>query len=92
MPEQKPTTGKYSQKRYRCCDCGHEREVGTNHWGEIYGKCPACGWKQPMRMGGRHECLEPVPEGMGVPEPWIEVKLGDVCEIVRGQALRRTQR
>jgi DNA-directed RNA polymerase subunit RPC12/RpoP len=75
------TTSAYSQKRYRCLDCGHERTVGTNHYGEIYDKCPQCGWKHPLQLGGRHECLEPVPEGMAKPEPWTTVKLGDIAEI-----------
>lgn len=74
----KPVTGKYSIKPYFCPKCGHEEEHGTNHWGEIYCACHSCG-----NVG--LECLEPVPEGYGVPERWKKVKLGDVCEIKAGK-------
>lgn len=57
--------------------------VGTNHYGEIYSRCPSCSWKYPLECG-RHVCLEPVPESIGVPEPWKIVKLGDVATIVTG--------
>ena len=71
------TTSKLSVKRYKCTgpDCGYERMGATNHYGEIYDRCPVCGWCC-------HTCLEPVPEGMGVPTPWKKVKLGDIAEIV----------
>jgi len=75
------TTGKYSMKRYRCTTCGHESLIGTNHWGECYPRCTACGWKNPMMMGMVHECLEPLPEGYAKPTPWKMVRLGDVCEV-----------
>lgn len=78
----KPTTCKASHKRYQCTACGHVEEHQTNHYGEIYPRCRKCGWKRPMEMGQRHVCLETVPEGMGVPEPWKMTKLGDVCEII----------
>lgn len=71
----KPTTGKYSHKPYKCTGCGTEKSQGTNHWGAIYPYCRRCCkitvW----------ECLEPVPEGYGVPEPWKIVKLGDIADI-----------
>ena len=78
----KPTTGKYSQKMYRCTQCGYESLHGTNHWGEIYPGCRECGWKHPLQMGQVHKCLEEIPEGYDVPEPWKIVKLGDIVEIV----------
>lgn len=88
--EPKPTTGKYSQKMYKCQTCGHESLHGTNHWGEIYPRCRECGWKHPMEIGQVHICLEKPPEGMGIPQPWKMVKLGDVCEIVQGRKLGRS--
>ncbi len=76
------TTGKYSQKLYRCTKCEHESLIGTNHWGECYPRCKSCGWKYPLEMGQIHICLEPIPEGYDTPEPWKMVKLGDICEII----------
>lgn len=78
--DKKPTTGACSSKPYRCTHCGHERQVVTNHWGEIYSPCPACSWKRPGQATVS-TCVEPVPEGYGVPEPWKIVKLGDVADI-----------
>ena len=90
MPDtQKPTTGRYSQKMYRCTRCGHESLHGTNHWGEIYPTCPQCSWKNPMQPQATHKCLEPVPEGMGTPEPWTFVRLGDVAKVEKGQLVPR---
>lgn len=80
MADAKPTTGKYSIKPYECTRCGHKSQIGTNHWGETYGPCSNCHWKYPM-MGSTHKCLEPVPEGYGVPEPWKWMKLGDIVDI-----------
>ena len=77
----KPTTSAYSYKKYRCTSCGHVSEHGTNHYGAIYPRCNECGWKHPMQLSMVHECLEPVPEGMGIPTPWKIVKLSDICEI-----------
>lgn len=80
------TTGLISLKWYRCTGktwnslgervtCGKKSQISTNHWGECYPYCQGC------RAQTAHECLEPVPEGYGVPEKWKMVKLGDVCEI-----------
>jgi hypothetical protein len=72
--DKKPTTGKYSQKMYKCTKCGKKQVHGTNHWGFIYPRC-SCGetlW----------ECLEKVPDGYGIPEQWKKVRLGDIVEIV----------
>lgn len=80
-PVKLPTTGQYSHKKYRCLSCGHISVQGTNHYGQIYPRCTKCGWKHPMEAGQVHECLEPVPEGMGIPEPWKIVQLQDICEI-----------
>ena len=38
-----------------------------------------------MEIGQVHECLEPVPEGHAKPEPWKQVKLGDVAEVISGK-------
>ena len=75
------TTGKYSNKLYKCMNCGFEEMKGTNHWGETYGPCRNCQWKRPMEAGSRWECLEPMPEGYEKPEPWKTVRLGDICKI-----------
>lgn len=76
-----PTTGAYSNKKYRCKSCGFESMIGTNHWGECYPRCVKCGWKHPIETGQVHECLEQPPEGFSKPEPWKHVKLGDIAII-----------
>jgi len=65
------TTGKYTKKRYRCAleDCGYEYEAGSNHYGEIYSLCPECKLLSGERFH-RSECITPLPEGWGRPEPW----------------------
>lgn len=70
-----PTTGKVSWKQYKCTqpDCGHEYSTSTNHYGDIYSKCPKCYWKGTSRVH-RSVCLEPVPVGMGVPAAWTSAK------------------
>lgn len=70
----KPTTGKLSYKTYECMNCGKRTDHQTNHWGEIYARCTACGHTRLF-------CTEDPPEGYGIPEPWKMVKLGDICEI-----------
>ena len=67
--------GKHSCKPYRCIVCGNEEEHGTNHWGKIYPHCRVC------RCTTVWECLEPVPEGYGIPKDWKVVKLGDLVEV-----------
>ena len=75
-----PVTSKLSWKPYEC-ECGYEREVQTNHWGEVYDRCPCCrnivAWK----------CNETPPAGYGVPEKWKIVKLSDVAEVIEGGKL-----
>lgn len=68
-------TGRYSVKPYRCTTCGREEQHGTNHWGDIYPHCRHCGTITVF------ECLEPVPEGYGVPEKWKICRLGDLVDI-----------
>jgi len=79
------TIGRVTPKQYRCIDCGHESSHSTNHYGEIYPRCRACGWKNPMKLSQVHECLETLPEGWDTPVKWTEVKLGDVIEIIGGK-------
>jgi len=77
------TTGSYSYKPYKCKECGQEKELGTNHWGECYPVCDVCG-KQTV-----WECLDPLPEGYTKPDPWKFVKLGDIADIVVERIIRR---
>lgn len=74
-------TGKVEVKRYRCCECGHEQQMSTNHYGEVYSRCPRCGWKHPGQSG-RHACVEPLPPGWTTPEPWKVVKIAEVATII----------
>lgn len=75
------STSKYSDKLYRCNNCGHQRMIGTNHFGECYLRCPNCSWRT-CKSFQVHTCMEPVPEGMGIPEPWKIVTLGKIAEII----------
>lgn len=54
----KPVTGKMSYKTYECMTCGKRSEQQTNHWGEIYSQCTACGQRRMF-------CTEDPPEGFG---------------------------
>jgi len=76
-PQRKPTTGKYSHKKYKCDGCGHEFTTGTNHWGAIYMCCPRC----RNRDGSVNRCMEPCPDTHQLPEEWKTVRLGDIVEI-----------
>jgi hypothetical protein len=76
-------TGKYSHKLYQCSNCQHKHLVGTNHWGETYGRCPNCAWKTPGQIFPQI-CLEPIPDGYTTPPAWKIVKLGDVADIRQG--------
>ena len=68
-------TGRFCDKAYRCASCGKESLIETNHWGQCYPLCSIC---QSTTV---HECLESAPIGVGIPEPWRLVKLGDICQI-----------
>lgn len=74
-------------KPYRCTHCEHVRMVQTNHWGEVYSRCPNCSWKRPIDATVSVP-VGPVPEGAWVPEPWQQVRLGDVAEIHGGGKVR----
>jgi DNA-directed RNA polymerase subunit RPC12/RpoP len=84
LVEQLPTTGKYEHKDYKCSRCGHVKSAGTNHYGEFYDRCPECSWKNPMDSTVTWVCLAPLPATHIKPAPWKKVRLGDICEIVRG--------
>jgi len=77
----KPTTEKVRSKEYECSECGHREQHSTNHYGEIYVYCKKCSWKSPMSHIKAFRCCEAVPAYMDVPEPWMVVKLSDICEI-----------
>ena len=70
-------TGKVTTKNYECCDCGHKHSVSTNHYGEIYSRCPKCSWK--VGQGLKHKCTDPLPKGWTVPEPWKRITLGEIA-------------
>ena len=78
-----PKTGPYSGKPYKCNRCGNVSNIGTNHWGEVYSRCSNCSWKHPLEADS-HECLEPVPDGFDIPEPWTVTTLGEIAEIIEG--------
>jgi DNA-directed RNA polymerase subunit RPC12/RpoP len=54
--------GPYSYKLYKCSNCKITHTIGTNHWGEVYSRCPNCSWKTPREIHPQI-CQEPVPEG-----------------------------
>ena len=74
------TTERVRKKAYACKACGHEKELETNHYGECYSfgtytMCPNCHDAEQVTVW---VCQEAPPEGMGVPEPWRRVRLGDL--------------
>ena len=63
---------KYSHKKYKCRECGHEKTQGTNHYGATYGmgsfnQCPKC---PPYKRPTIWDCAEIIPEGGWVPKEW----------------------
>ena len=81
-------TGKYTYKNYKCTRCGNVEKQRSNHWGDIYPRCKECSWKNPMDPFSVWECLEPMPVGYEKPEPWVKVRLGDICKIQRGVLIK----
>ena len=79
-------TGKVSYKVYKCTTCDHVHSIQTNHYGETYGRCPKCSWKNPLESN-RHICIEPLPEGWTRPEPWDKVVTGKTIEQICQDAL-----
>lgn len=84
-----PTTGRYSQKLYRCASCGFVQLHGTNHWGEFYDRCPRCSWKSSLRPVKTWECLESMPKGFVAPPKWRTVSLKEVAELLELKAAFR---
>lgn len=89
---QKPTTGKLTEKLYRCGECGHETRQTTNHYGETYSlgsynACPKC---PPYKRPTTWKCAEEPPAGMGVPAPWKKttVKEAILTDLVASGAVR----
>lgn len=80
-------TGKVSSKPYCCSECGHKEDHSTNHYGEIYIRCPKCSWKSPTSPIKTFTCQEPIPEGWGTPEPWKVLTLGEIAEITKGSPI-----
>lgn len=72
-------------KPYKCSQCGFEKQIQTNHFGECYSlgnynACPNCApFKRPTTWICQLDC----PPDMQKPAPWKIVKLGDICEIVK---------
>lgn len=78
----KPTTERIRGKRYRCKECGHEKEIDTNHYGECYSwgghnTCPQC---PPYKRPNTWVCMETPPEGMERPPKWTKavIEVGSV--------------
>jgi hypothetical protein len=84
-------TGAVTAKLYKCVHCAEESVQTTNHYGETYSRCKnfQCVSRLPNENARytppRHECLSPLPEGWGRPEPWKQMKLGDICELIMGE-------
>ena len=72
----KLTTGKHSQKMYRCNRCGKRSLHETNHWGNIYSSCNDCSWKHPLQSQATHQCLEHCPDTHIPPVKWSMVSFG----------------
>lgn len=72
------TTGKYSEKLYKCKRCGAEVMIGTNHWGECY---PSCVTGMCIGTVAVWECQEQMPEGYIEPTKWKTVKLSEIVDI-----------
>jgi hypothetical protein len=66
-----------SYKPYKCKECGYEKEIQTNHFGECYSwgnsnTCPSCApYKRPNTWVFNGE----LPEGVVLPTPWKKVEI-----------------
>ena len=55
---------KVSPKAYRCTHCGTEHSVTTNHYGQVYSRCPngSCVSRRPVINATyrppMHDCIE----------------------------------
>jgi len=66
-----------SYKSYQCKECGHEKEIDTNHYGECYSwgnynTCPSC---PPYKRPNTWVCTAEVPKDGWVPEPWTKAEI-----------------
>jgi len=58
---------KCTKKAYACDSCGQEKEIETNHWGQIYNTdCSVCDTLTTWSVS------EEIPEGAWIPTPWTE--------------------
>lgn len=69
-------------KLYKCSDCGYEKQIDTNHFGECYSfgsynRCPKC-WD--LSKCTTWVCQEKPPKGAGVPKPWGKKYLGELLK------------
>lgn len=67
-----PTLAEHSEKLYACKECGFEKQIKTNHWGEVYSfgyynTCPNC---PPFKRPNTWTCKETPPAGFGLPARW----------------------
>lgn len=65
------------EKLYQCNQCGALKLIKTNHFGECYSwgnvnVCPVC---PPFRRPTTWRCIEKVPDGGWIPEPWKKVEV-----------------
>ncbi len=67
------TTGKYYAKKYKCTACGKEKDIKTNHYGNVYETCN-CG-------NANWVCLKKCPKSMQKPADWQQVQIGDICNL-----------
>jgi len=69
-------------KHYKCKDCGYDKEIDTNHYGECYSianynTCPSC---QPTVHDKYHKSVTWVfagelPKDAWIPEPWQKITI-----------------
>ena len=68
---------KLEYRNYRCKECGHEKSIQTNHFGECYSfgnhnTCPSCApYKRPNTWIFNGE----VPPDAWVPAPWKKAEI-----------------
>ena len=78
------TTSKLCYKSYKCSECGFQKDIQTNHYGECYslGNYNHCQKCAPYKLT-TWVCQLPCPADMQKPAPWKIVKFDDICEIVK---------
>lgn len=78
---EKPYTEKVRLKAYTCARCGHEKEMSTNHYGQVYDRCNACSWKHPLEPIVTWECQEEPPPHMQRAPDWTRTTLGGLLRM-----------